>query len=90
MAAGEGPKEGGGGRGEYDRSIEHHLKVVRRLIVLLNELLLLYMIFSDEIATVHIRAQKKRDLDTHPNLQSAAIGTLSLKHDWLRKLESVP
>jgi hypothetical protein len=55
-AAGEGPKEGGGGRGEYDQSIEHHLKVVRGLIVLLNKLLLLYMMFSDEIATVDIRA----------------------------------
>ncbi len=38
-AAGEGSKEGGGGQGEYDRSIKHHLKVVQRLIVLLNELL---------------------------------------------------
>jgi hypothetical protein len=38
-AAGEGSKDGGGGRGEYDRSIEHLLNVVRRLIVLLNELL---------------------------------------------------
>jgi hypothetical protein len=59
-AAGEGPEESGGGRGEYDRSIKHHLKVVRRLIVLLNKLLLLYMMFSDEIATVEVRAQKKR------------------------------
>ncbi len=38
-AAGEGSEEGGGGQGEYEQSIEHHLKVVRRLIVLLNELL---------------------------------------------------
>jgi hypothetical protein len=26
-AAGEGPEEGGGGRGEYDQSIKHHLKM---------------------------------------------------------------
>jgi hypothetical protein len=64
-AAGEGPEEGGGGRGEYDQSIEHHLKVVCRLIVLLNKLLLLYMMFSDEIATVDVRAQKKRS--RHPS-----------------------
>ena len=38
-AAGEGSEEGGGGRGEYKQSMEHHLKIVRRLIVLLNELL---------------------------------------------------
>ncbi len=55
-AAGEGPEEGGGGRGEYDRSIKNHLKFVCRLIVLLNKLLLLYMMFSDEIATVDVRA----------------------------------
>ena len=59
-AAGEGPEKGGSGRGEYNQSIKHHLKVVRRLIVLLNKLLLLYMMFSNEIATVDVRAQKKR------------------------------
>jgi hypothetical protein len=32
-AASEGSEEGGGGRGEYEQSMEHHFKVVRRLIV---------------------------------------------------------
>jgi hypothetical protein len=64
-AAGEGSEEGGGGRGEYKQSMEHHLKIVRRLIVLQTNYFLLYMMFSNEIATVDVRARKKRS--RHPS-----------------------
>jgi hypothetical protein len=53
------------------------LKPRSMVIVLLNELLSTVLLAMKlQLSTSEL---EKRDLDTHPNLQSAAIGTPSLK-----------